>query len=61
MDITKRVGTYKQSILAAIDNYLQIYVQNMEAYKLIVEPLISFNTKYKYYSSVNNLGLKLMT
>lgn len=59
IEVSKRLTFYKQNTLSSLDNYLRVYIQNLEAFKALAEPLVSFNKKYKNYSNPNNLNIKL--
>lgn len=58
-DFQKRLQASKMVLFSQLDNYQRLYVQNMEAYRNIIEPLASFNKKYKYFSNPNNFSIKI--
>ncbi len=58
-DFQKKLTAGRQAIFQQLDNYQKQYVQNMEAYRQLVEPLLSFNRRYKYYANANNLSIRL--
>ncbi len=51
----------KQNMLMQLDNYQKIYIQNMQSFRNMMEPLVTFNKKFKYYSNSNNISLKLLS
>jgi predicted TIM-barrel fold metal-dependent hydrolase len=58
-DFMRKLQASKNVLFAQLDNYQRLYVQNMEAYRGIIEPLVSFNKKYKYFSNPNNFSIKI--
>jgi hypothetical protein len=59
-EFSKRLQAHKLGVFAQLDNYQKLYVQNMETYRAMVEPVITFNGKSKYYASPNSISLKLL-
>lgn len=59
-EFVRRLQQHKLGIFAQLDNYQKAYVQNMEAYRALVEPVVTFNTKSKYYGSPSSISLKLL-
>lgn len=58
-DFQKRLQASRMALFLQLDNYQRLYVQNMEAYKTIIEPLVSFNKKYKFFANSNNFAIKI--
>lgn len=59
-DFLKRLQAHKLGIYSQLDGYQKLYIQNMEAYRAMLEPIITFNTKSKYYCSAGSISLKLL-
>lgn len=50
----------KQCTLASLDSYQKTYSQNIEAYRQMIEPVVTFSSRSKYYSNPNSISLKLL-
>lgn len=48
------------AIFSQLDNFQKMYIQNMDSYRALVDPILCFNHKLKYYVNVNNISMKLL-
>lgn len=59
-EFQKRLAASKQLILNQLEAFQKIYIQNFESYRVLMEPLVLFNKKYRYYANTNNFSLKVL-
>jgi transketolase len=60
-EFVKRLQSHKQAMHNQLDNYHRTYMQNMEAYRALLEPILTFHGKFKYYCSASSISLKLLS
>ncbi len=58
-ELQRRLVANKMAVFGQLDNFQRLFIQNLDTYRALVEPLVSFNRQYKYYSNPNNFSIKL--
>jgi|JI61114C2RNA_FD_contig_51_776094_length_939_multi_1_in_0_out_0_1 hypothetical protein len=60
LEFQRRLQSTKQTMFQQLDTYLQAYSSNMEGFRSLIDPLVSFERKLKYMSNPNCLSMRML-